>query len=173
MIRLLPVRMRLLAVAAGMLMLASCGYHLVGHGGGTGAIPADVHTLTLSGNGDATVMSALRQRLLSDQYQLVEDMAVADQAHHALLHVHIAPLVFVPSAYDATGIATQFHMSFNGSLMIEQDGKTVWQTGAISRDGDLFVAGGPASIDASRLRLLRDLQKQWVSDAIGRIRSGF
>jgi len=156
-----------------LLMLTSCGYHLVGHGGGTGAIPADVQTLSIAGNADGSLLDMLRQRLKSERYQLVAAGSVNDAAHHALLHVQLAPLSFVPSAYDVTGIATQYRMTFSGSLMLEQDGKTLWQSGRIQRQGDVYISGGPASIDASRTRLLNDLQRQWVSDAVGRVRSGF
>jgi len=164
---------RACAVMVALMLLSSCGYHLVGHGEGTGAIPADVHTVTITGNADARLLSMLRQRLVSQRYQLIDGGAIADTAHHALLHVQPNPLAFVPSAYDLSGVATQYRMTFTGSLMLEQDGKTLWQSGPIQRQGDVYVSGGPASIDASRTRLLSDLQKQWVSDAVGRVRSGF
>jgi len=164
---------RACAVMVALMLLSSCGYHLVGHGEGTGAIPADVHTVTITGNADARLLSMLRQRLVSQRYQLIDGGAIADTAHHALLHVQFNPLAFVPSAYDLSGVATQYRMTFTGSLMLEQDGKTLWQSGPIQRQGDVYVSGGPASIDASRTRLLSDLQKQWVSDAVGRVRSGF
>jgi len=156
-----------------MLVLSSCGYHLVGHGGGRGAIPADVQRVSIVGNVDSALLSLLKQRLASDQYSLVDAASVTDQAHHALLSVRMSPLVFVPSAYDLSGVATQYRMVFSGTLMLEQDGKTVWQSGVIQRQGDVYVSGGPASIEASRIRLLQDLQKQWVVDAVGRVRSGF
>ncbi|PIP02832.1 MAG: adenosylmethionine-8-amino-7-oxononanoate aminotransferase, partial [Zetaproteobacteria bacterium CG23_combo_of_CG06-09_8_20_14_all_54_7] len=159
---------RACAVMVALMLLSSCGYHLVGHGEGTGAIPADVHTVTITGNADARLLSMLRQRLVSQRYQLIDGGAIADTAHHALLHVQLNPLAFVPSAYDLSGVATQYRMTFTGSLMLEQDGKTLWQSGPIQRQGDVYVSGGPASIDASRTRLLSDLQKQWVSDAVGR-----
>jgi len=164
---------RVFAVMVALLLLSSCGYHLVGHGGGAGAIPADVHTVTITGNAEAQLLSMLRQRLTSERYQLIDSAPGADTAHHALLHVRIDPLAFVPSAYDLSGVATQYRMIFTGSLMLEQDGKTLWQSGPIQRQGDVYVSGGPASIDASRTRLLSDLQKQWVSDAVGRVHSGF
>jgi len=169
------VSMRVFAAAL-FLLLTSCGYHLVGSGGGAGAIPADVQTVAIIGNADAPVLSMLRQRLSSEHYRLIDGLegaAIADMTHHALLHVQISPLAFVPSAYDVAGIATQYQMIFAGTLMLEQDGKTLWQSGPIQRQGDVYVTGGPTSIDASRTRLLNDLQQQWVSDAVGRISSGF
>jgi len=157
-----------------LLALASCGYHLVGHGDSAGgAIPADVKAISLVGNADAKLLSQLRQRLQSDRYAIIDAKDIHDLAAHAMLHINITPLSFTPSTYDASGIATQYRMVFSGSFMLVREGKTIWQSGAISRQGDVFVTGGPTSIEASRERLLKDLHKQWLSDAVGRIRSGF
>jgi len=153
-------------------MFTACGYHLVGSGDGKGGIPADVETLTVAGNADARLLSDMRSKLVSDQYELIEG-SVGDRSHHALLHVQLAPLGFTPSAYDTAGIAIQYRMVFGGSLLLEQGGKTIWQSDPITRQGDVYVTGGPASIEASRTRLLQQLGKQWVSDALGRLRSGF
>ena len=156
------------------LSLNSCGYHLVGHGDDAdGAIPADVKAISLIGNADAQLISQLRQRLQSDRYAIIDANDINDKAAHAMLHINLSALSFTPSAYDAAGIATQYRMVFTGSLMLVREGKTIWQSGAISRLGDVFVAGGPTSIEASRERLLKDLHKQWLADAVGRIRSGF
>jgi len=156
------------------LSLGSCGYHLVGHGDGSGgAIPADVTVISLVGNAESKLLSQLRQRLQSDRYAIIDASDIDDQTEHAMLHINIAALSFTPSAYGATGIATQYRMVFTGSLMLVKEGETIWQSGAISRQGDVFVAGGPTSIEASRERLLEDLHKQWLADAVGRIRAGF
>jgi len=156
-----------------LLLLTSCGYHLLGHGGGPGSVPADVHTVTIIGNADTRVLSMLRQSLSSEHYQLVDGGVVTNMAHHALLDVRISPLSFAPSAYDVLGVATQYKMILTGTLTLEQHGKTLWQSGPIQERGNVYVNGGPASIDASRARLLHNLEKQWVSDAVGRLRSGF
>jgi len=157
-----------------ILALSGCGYHLVGHGGDSGAIPADVQAVSLVGNADAQLLSQLRQRLQSDRYAIIDAAdTTGEHTTHAMLHINLAPLTFTPSAFDATGIATQYRMIFSGALLLEQQGKTLWQSGPIQRQGDVFVTGGPTSIEASRQRLLSDLQQQWLSDAVGRIRSGF
>ncbi|NWF38368.1 adenosylmethionine-8-amino-7-oxononanoate aminotransferase [Mariprofundus sp. NF] len=163
------------SLMAAVLLLSGCGYHLVGHGEGEGAITADVKTvsLILRGTSDRQFISSLKQRLASDKYALIEPKDVVDQQGHANLNVSIAPLSFRPSAYDAAGVATQYHMLFSGSLTLERDGKNSWQSGPIQTQGDVYVAGGPTSIEASRERLLRDLRKQWLQDALGRLRSGF
>lgn len=157
------------------LLLSACGYHLVGHSDSEGAIAADVKTvsLMLRGEIDRQFISNLKQRLSSDKYALIEAKDVVDQQSHASLNVTIAPLRFTPSTYDAAGVATQYHMIFSGSLTLERDGKRSWQSGLIQTQGDVYVAGGPTSIEASRERLLKDLRKQWLQDALGRLRSGF
>jgi len=157
------------------LLLSACGYHLVGHGDSEGAITADVKTVSLivRGESDRLFLANLKQRLSSDKYALIEPRDVVDQQGHANLNVSIAPLRFTPSAYDAAGVATQYHMTFSGSLTVERDGKSSWQSGLIQTQGEVYVAGGPTSIEASRERMLKDLRKQWLQDALGRVRSGF
>jgi len=162
----------LMAVA---LLLSGCGYHLVGHGDGEGAIPSDVKTVSLIvRSSDSQLKSAFKQRLTSDRYALIEPQDVIDPKVHANLRATISPLVFTPSAYDVAGVATQYRMVFSGSLtIIRGDGKSIWQSGLIQRQGDVYVTGGPTSIEASRERLLEDLRKEWIQDALGRLRSGF
>lgn len=156
------------------LLLASCGYHLVGQGEGSGAIPADVHTASISVSGsDQKIQTQLRQRLGSAHYALIEQKDVTDAESHAIIRVNIAPVSFNPSAYDAAGVASQYGMVFSGSLLVERMGKTIWQSGTIQKLGNVYVSGGPTSIEASRERLLKDLRKQWLQDAVGRLRSGF
>jgi len=157
-----------------LMLLTACGYHLVGQGGDAGAIPADVHTLSIAGSGEVQQMLApLRQRLRSDRYSLVDHGNIIDEEHHATIRLHVAPVVFNPSAYDAAGIATQYRMVFSGSLQVVRTDKIIWQSGTVQRLGDVYVTGDPTSIEASRERLLRDLRKQWLQDVMGRLRSGF
>jgi len=156
------------------LLLSGCGYHLVGHGDGEGAVPSDVKTVSLIvRSSDSQLNAAFKQRLTSDRYALIEPQDVIDSRAHANLRVTISPLVFTPSAYDVAGVATQYRMVLSGSLVIERDGKSIWQSGLVQRHGDVYVTGGPTSIEASRERLLEDLRKQWIQDALGRLRSGF
>ena len=163
----------LTGLMTGLLLLSGCAYHLVGHGGGSGAIPADITSLTVSGNAEAKLISQLRQRLQSDRYSIVDSSAVTDISHHATVFLNIYPLVFTPSAFDISGVATQYRMTFTGALKVNRGDQTIWQSGLIQRQGDVFVTGGPTSIEASKQRLQQDLSKQWLSDAVGRIRAGF
>ncbi|PJA33504.1 MAG: adenosylmethionine-8-amino-7-oxononanoate aminotransferase [Zetaproteobacteria bacterium CG_4_9_14_3_um_filter_53_7] len=167
-------KLLLTGLALLLLSLSGCGYHLVGHGSGAGAIPADVKTVTIAVNGDSQkVLSLLRQRLTSEAYALTDAADAIDEGTHAILRVNIAPLMFVPSAYDISGMATQYRMTYSGSLSVQRSGQNIWQSGNISQQGDVYESGGPASTEASKERLLRDLRQQWVTDALGRLRSGF
>lgn len=157
-----------------LLSLSSCGYHLVGHGGDAGAIPADVKTVNIVVQGDSqSLLSSFRQALASESFALTDSDDVEDAASHAVLRVTVMPLVFVPSAYDIAGVATQYRMTYSGSLLVQRDSELLWQSGRVQRAGNVYVSGGPASIEASRERLLRDLRQQWFTDALGRLRSGF
>lgn len=156
-----------------MLLATGCGYHLVGHGGGQGAIPADVETLTITGNAEPKLLLRMRQQLQSKRYRIVDSAPETDAEHHATLIVRLTTPRFTPSAYDRSGIATQYRMLVSGTLQVERGGETIWQSGAIQRQGDVFVTGGPTSIEASRKRLQEDLTRTWLNDATGRIRSGF
>jgi outer membrane lipopolysaccharide assembly protein LptE/RlpB len=157
-----------------LLLLTSCGYHLVGQNDGMGAIPADVRTLSIISSGEAQQMLVLlRQRLNSERYSLIEHDSITDEEHHVTVRLHVSPVTFNPSAYDAAGVTIQYSMVFSGSLQVERMGKFIWKSGTIQRLGDVYVAGDPTSIEASRERLLRDLRKQWLQDVMGRLRSGF
>ncbi len=161
------------------LLLNGCGYHLVGHGDGVGgAIPNDVQMLSLAGNAKPELLAQLRQRLQSDRYAIVdangeEANKPENAASFVMLQVNMQPLIFTPSTFDASGIATQYRMIISGSLLLERQGETIWRSGLIQRQGDVFVSAEPTAIEASRERLLKDLSRQWLSDAVGRIRSGF
>lgn len=162
-----------ITLLAAVLALSGCAYHLVGHGGGSGAIPTNVTSVTITGNVGSELLTQLRQQLQSDRYTLVNSGDVTDQAHHATVSVTLATPIFTPSTYDISGVATQYRMTLTGSLQVDRDGETIWHSGPIQRQGDVFVTGGPVSIEASKQRLQKDLSNQWLSDAIGRLRSGF
>ena len=156
------------------LLLGGCGYHLVGHDDGSGAIPADVQTVSIAVSGDDTkVANLLRHRLESPRYTIIDAKDAMDLERHAMVRVNLTPVSFAPSAYDASGVASQYGMVFGGSIAVDRNGKTIWQSGTIQQQGNVYVSGGPTSIEASRERLLKDLRQAWVKDAVGRLRSGF
>jgi len=157
------------------MMLASCGYHLVGHGDGAGVIPADVQSLNIISHDEGNLLlPALREQLATDTLTVTGNAkTVHESAHHARLILQVNPISFTPSAYDASGIAIQYRMVYSGSLILEREGTAIWQSGAFSAQGEVYVTGDPTSIEASRQQLLTGLRKQWLRTAVGRLRSGF
>jgi outer membrane lipopolysaccharide assembly protein LptE/RlpB len=158
------------------LLLTSCGYHLVGHGDGSGAIPEDVTTVSIKMTGEtAQQMGALLKRQMagSDHYKVVPSADVPDELTHAEMRIEQASEIFVPSAYDQSGLATQYRMTIQANVRLFRQDEKLWESGIISKSGDVFVSGGPTGIESSRKRIREDLQKEWVYAAWGRINSGF
>jgi len=160
------------------LLLTSCGYHLVGHGDSAGVIPADVKTVSLQATNAAanSLLPELRRRFSSrgsEEYTLVDVDKVEDPEAHAAVRLEQASEQFVPSAYDAAGEATQYRLTISGNIRIYRSGKLLWESGAISESGDVFVTGGPIGAEASRSRIQRDLRSQWATRAWSRLSSGF
>jgi outer membrane lipopolysaccharide assembly protein LptE/RlpB len=156
--------------------LSSCGYHLVGQGDGTGAIPEDVTTISVQVAGEVSqgFLAALkRQFSRSGHYKLIAVEAVVDEQSHAEIRIKNMSESFVPSAYDLSGLATQYRMTFSGNIHLYRANSLLWESGTISMVGDVFVTGGPTGTESSRQRIRDDLQKEWIITAWGRINSGF
>jgi len=153
-------------------LLAGCGYHLVGHGPdrGRGAMPEDVRTVAVTGP-DVELVRALRQwvRQRAQGWTLADDATGAD----AELRVAGAHEQFTPTTYDANGVAVTYRLSRTASLSLWRNGKQVWRSGPVTVSGDVYAVGGPASIDASRARVRRDLMREWLRAAWRRLMSGF
>jgi len=160
------------------LLLGSCGYHLVGHGDGAGVIPADVRTVSLQATNEVakTLMPGLERHFLrqsGESYELVATGKTVDSERHAAIRLEQASESFVPSAFDSTGVATQYRLTISGNIRVYRGGKVIWDSGLISEAGDVFVTGGPSGVEASRSRIQRDLRKQWAGRAWSRLSSGF
>ena len=158
---------RLLVLLLGLLP-AACGYHLAGHG--KGVLPEDVKVISLHGAGvPHYLIAALRQRLEASGYRLTE----AQQEAEAEIRLQQDHVKYRPSAFDRAGIAVQYTMNIRGHMTVLVHGQETWDSGIVSLSGDVFVSGGPASIEASRNRLEQDLQRQWLQQVWSRFRSGF
>ncbi|RMH60789.1 MAG: adenosylmethionine-8-amino-7-oxononanoate aminotransferase [Zetaproteobacteria bacterium] len=151
------------------LMLAGCGYHLAGNGG-QGVLHAGERVALVSEGLAPRYVAMLRARLARDGIEVL-DARRADA--DAVLLVRQQPARYVPSAYDRTGVATQYRMTLSGSVRIERAQRTVWDSGAVQATGDVYVAGGPASVEASRAQLEESLQRQWLRAVYARMKSGF
>ncbi len=187
MMRRLHAAWRTLMLAGLAACLPACGYHLVGGGpageaggGGIGWLAGS--TVAVSGD-DAAMTRELREALARAGVRLAEGEAAADRH----LRLHLAPAAMTPAAYDAAGVPVQYRLSLQGSLEvlarahgeegkggIPEDGwRSIWRSGELAEAGDLYAAGGPASIEAARRRLERDLRAAWLRRALSRLRSGF
>ena len=169
---------RPLALLAALLATAlanGCGYHLAGHGGGRdggrgGAVPADVRTVAVSAP-DASLARAFRQwaREHASGWTMADDAASAD----AELRISAVSEQFTPTAFDANGVAVTYRLSRAAELSLWRNGKRLWRSGPVTVSGDVYAVGGPASIDASRARVRRDLEREWLREAWQRLISGF
>ncbi len=158
------------------LLLTSCGYHMVGQADSGGAIPEDVTTVSIQGLGGAaeTLLPELKRQFAgNNRYQMIAVEDVTDAQAHAVLRIEQAAETFVPSAYDQSGIATQYRMTISGNVRIYREGKLIWETGVVSESGDVYVAGGPTGIESSRKKIQENLRKAWIFAVWGRINSGF
>jgi len=159
-----------------VLLLASCGYHLVGHGDGSAVIPEDVMTVSIAATGETAQQmgSLLKQQMTgSDHYKVVPAADLHDELTHAEMRIEQVSEAFVPSAYDQSGLATQYRMTIQGNVRLFKQDEKLWESGIISKSGDVFVSGGPTGIESSRKRIREDLQKEWAYAVWGRINSGF
>ena len=153
------------------LLLSSCGYHLAG--GPPGALPEDVRLLAIIPVGDEADMLA---RTIRRELELrAGDVVLVKAGENAQAELRIGPLssTYRPAAYDEQGIATAFRATLSGNLSLWRDGTSIWNTGDIFMQEDVFAVGGPASIEASKERVLESLRSRWSSEAIQRFASGF
>ncbi len=149
-------------------LLASCGYHLAGHG--RGAVPEDVRAVAITG-ADVRLANELKRQARSN----ARDWAVTDDAGAADAELRLGDVreQFVPVGYDANGVAVNYRLTLTGSLSLWRNGKQLWRSGPIAVSDEVYAVGGPASIDASRARVRRDLTRQWLREAWQRLTSGF
>jgi len=161
MVRLMPLLLALL--------LSGCGYHLVGQGQ-NGVLTGSKTVALVAYSLPARYVTVFRSKLEQAGYS-VRDKSQRDV--DAVLLLRQDSVRYTPSAYDKAGIATQYRMTISGHLTVEKNRKAVWNSGNVTSSGDIFVAGGPASIEASRVRLEEDLQRQWLRDIWARLQSGF
>jgi len=151
------------------LALNACGYHLAGQG--RGVMPEDVSIVNVIGTDVSAhdILPAWR-RYVSDHargFMVGEDNADAE------LRVGAISETFSPVSFDASGVAITYRLSRSGSISLWRKDVRVWSSGAISVQGDVYAVGGPTSIEASRTRLRRDLDRQWIREAWLKLSSGF
>jgi len=151
------------------LVLGACGYHLAGQG--RGAVPEDVGIVNVTGTDPSAhgILSAWR-RYVSDH---ARGFVVGTDHADAELRLGAISETFNPVSFDASGVAITYRLSRSGSISLWRKDVRIWSSGAISVQGDVYAVGGPTSIEASRARLSRDLDRQWIREAWLKLSSGF
>jgi len=151
------------------LVLSACGYHLAGQG--RGAVPEDVHIVHVTGTDESShsILAAWR-RYVSDH---AKGFVVGKDNADAELRLGAFNESFNPVTFDASGVAITYRFSRSASISLWRKGVRIWSSGAISVQGDVYAVGGPTSIDASKDRLRRDLDRQWIRKAWLKLSSGF
>jgi len=149
--------------------LNSCGYHLAGQG--RGAVPKDVRILKVTGvdkSGHGILLAW--QRYVSDH---AKGFVVGENGADADLRLGAITESFNPTSFNSSGVAIRYRLSLSGSISLWRKGVRIWSSGAISVQGDVYAVGGPTSIEASKARLRRDLDRQWIREAWLDLASGF
>jgi len=144
--------------------LNGCGYHLAGQG--RGAVPEDVSIMKVTGTDPSAraILPAWR-RYVSDH---AKGFVVGEDHADAELRLGAISESFNPVSYDASD-----RLSHSGSISLWRKDVRIWSSGTISVQGDVYAVGGPTSIEASRTRLSRDLDRQWIREAWLKLSSGF
>lgn len=160
-----------------LLMLAGCGYHLAGDSD-RGVISTDVHTVSIQRNGVSDQLwVAFRDQLAQSygtQLAIIEPSEKGEDAsHHMEIRLEKGDESFVPSAYNAAGIASQYRLTVGAKVSVYQKGELLWASETIKESDDVYAVGGPAGIEAAKARLSGDLYRQWAIRAVQRLRSGF
>jgi len=153
-----------------LLLLAACGYHLVGQGDGAGLIQKNE---VVYAQADSAVTQTLRDDLAKELerrgYIISADSSIAAVS----LHIRQASEQLSPSAYDASGLAVQYRLTLRASAVLWRDGVEVWRADAITVQGDVFASGGPTDIEAQQASVSQQLHKAWGRRCMAQLQSGF
>jgi len=165
---------RFLYGAACVLMLSACGYHLVGQGNSSEAVPSTADSLwvqMLNSHDDALLNVAQRALLERTGLQL----AHPDEPSATLLTIYIehAQENLQVTSFDASGVANQYRLTISGNIRVLYQGEERWQSGQVSVQGDVFATGGAVAIEAQRESLAKSLRKSWVEQVMRQMYSGF
>jgi len=153
------------------LLVSGCGYHLAG--GPPRALPQDVRSLAVIPVGEEAEM--LSTGILQELELRVGDVALLRGGEDAQAELRIGPLssTYDAAAFDAQGVATAFKATLSGELSLWRDGAVIWSSGDIFMHEDVYATGGPASIEASKARVLESLRQRWRREAMQHLTSGF
>ncbi len=162
-------RMAVVAVSCLTLAFGGCGYHLAGRG--RGVMPEDVQIVKVTGvKGSSRGLLPVFRRYVTDH---AKGFTVGEKGADAELRMSAISESFAPVTFDASGIAVSYRLSRSGSISLWRKNVRIWGSGSISVQGVVYAVGGPTSIEASKDRLRRDLDRQWIREAWMSLSSGF
>jgi len=152
-----------------IMVLSGCGYHLAGQADGEGMIPAGA---------DVAIQGAMQrawQQALSEQLSQHYALRKASDANADtfLLRVLHPSEHLLATAYDASGIAEQYRLQLSAAMLLEHQGKVLWESGTVTVAGDVFATSDTANITSQQEKLSRELYDEWARRALSRMRSGF
>ena len=154
-----------------VLLLASCGYHLMGMG--RGVVPADVQVVRIVDEGNGAGFVAGMQQFVRDHASYEVISATSEKQAGAELHISRLNESLVPGTYDATGIVSVDRLTLSGELSLWRDGERAWHSGTIAAYEDVNVSGGPTAIESAKTRIRSDVETQWMRQAWLKLSSGF
>jgi len=155
-----------------LILITSCGYHLVGSGNAISGATETVVVVADSPLGQQAKRMLLQQMAENPRYRFV----AAEDKPHAILHIQKLDESWSTQGFDNNGVANRYQMALHGSLWLQPPANNEgngWRSGTIQRQEELFASGGPVAIEANRSQLRRQLLTRWVQAAINRLRSGF
>ncbi len=158
----------LVAASCLTLILGACGYHLAGRG--RGAVPEDVHIVRVTGAKTSHGLLSAFRRYVSNH---ADGFTVGKKGASAELRMGTISESFAPVTFNASGVAVSYRLSRSGSISLWRKDVRLWDSGPISAQGVVYAVGGPSSIEASKNRLRRDLDRQWIRKAWMSLSSGF
>lgn len=166
--------MKLTLYLAVILMLTSCGYHLVGQGE-SAYIPKGVVSANLQSTERADtqpLLAALTQAWEGNTYlPSLQDESFGQES--VVLRIEKQNITFNPTGFDASGLAIQYRLNISAVLNMYQEHQLIWQSGTVAVFADVFEGSDSSVIEAERVRLTEQLQHQWAQQALARLQSGF
>ncbi|MDQ6973541.1 MAG: hypothetical protein Q9M10_01545 [Mariprofundaceae bacterium] len=161
--------------AACVFILSACGYHLVGQGGTSDAVPQDAVALRVH------MVASEHQPLLSVvEKSVLQRMALpllkqTDDSTDKVLNIYIedANENMVATSFDRAGVANQYRLTISGKMRVLYKNQERWQSPFIAVQGDVFATGDALAIEAQRESVAKSLREEWVQRVLQRMYSEF
>ena len=168
-----------LAVLFPSLVVASCGYHLVGT---TSFLPEDIQTLYVESFKNQTKWVDMDQRLMEaltlewvrrGRLRLVDSPAQAD----VVLKGVIQRLAVIPVSYDDQGRANEYQMNLQAEVQLEDvrgdDDEVLWEDKAFSRRTSYLVDPNAVNYFDRQNLAMDELSDVFASALVTAVLEGF